>query len=1045
MNKRFLILISILVAAGGLAWLGFYWYNEHHNTLPPVSENELATHLARQHPDAPGQPAVVSVPPLDPKHPVRLAMGALGFPDDQQNRLLGELLTAELSGAKGLELVERQSLDKALRELELNLSGLLRAKEAVRVGKLLRAEWFLLGTVGKKSGTNPIVVARIVDARTGIMRDVGVFSNSKGPSVLAKELGGFVRDCRQGASAPKPRVFLAVGGLTDVGVNHRQADFPQQLRAYLTTAYQGSQLTMLEREYVNTLVDEVRLDLAGLTDDANANPPPPMQSAFWVVDGFYQSFESASYEVEVVFNVSRIFGGRSAHTLRGPPDEAFFRKVKDTIDTTIAKASPLMLAPTKHSESRHELDRGKELFKTGSGQDPIQIVAGLFPVGAGEPDRDRRSRILKDACHSFETVLLLEPDNGEAKLYLSACYRDWGLGRSDEGAQLLKEIAGSPKQDEWSQKARAALGSHYSNFDPAESVRWYKEAVNHSVTAKERSGWQFQVDQASVYAAQHELASTRGATTNSEARSIVESQLFSAIESAEGVYRGKSGGLDCTFGMENFVRSFGRNNWQAGIDRVTTLLPKLNERFPSMQPHILIGLLGVIVDTNSAIIADARKSFAEAAKHPESVLGRANYFESFECAYYRCYRKALFAVCAELMEAKRLASIEARDVAFGERDKVRLAFAYMALARWNDALAILEDLGENGIVMQADGPWVDAWKPYLPARSAALCREKLGLPEPVKADRFTMDKPCLCLHDTSAIGVTPEALWVAINGELVQTDFELHTNKQTRLPISPGAGIPVLCIGPQHIWIGTAGDGLVQYEKASGLCKVLTEKDGLLMNDISSLCLQDKTLWIGFGREGGGGLGKLDLPTGKISSFTPALSADPLSSARSEDREGPPRHSVYSITMGPADDLWMVIRNRGLSRYRPAQNSWETPFGNLNCFGIIGKDMIGAFVLPSGQFTYRTELRRRAMSDKSWENLGGDASLPSSAGLLVINGSDLWLGGLGYIAAYDLPSRKVRRICSIPAKSVDQIEFGGGYLWAKFENHLYRTALSNVR
>jgi hypothetical protein len=225
----------------------------------------------------------------------------------------------------------------------------------------------------------------------------------------------------------------------------------------------------------------------------------------------------------------------------------------------------------------------------------------------------------------------------------------------------------------------------------------------------------------------------------------------------------------------------------------------------------------------------------------------------------------------------------------------------------------------------------------------------------------------------------------------------------------------------------------------------MTEKDGLLMNEISSLCLHDKTLWIGFGREGGGGLGKLDLATGKISSFTPALSADPLSAARSEDRDGPPRHSVYSLTMGPADELWMVIRSRGLSRYRLAQNSWDTPSGDLNCFGIIGKEMIGAFALSSSNFTYRTELRRRPLSDGSWENLGGDAYLPADARLLVLNGLDLWLGGLGYIAVYDLPNRKVRKICNIPAQGVDQIEFGGGYLWVKFDRHLYRAPLSAVR
>ena len=174
MNKRSLLVFCLLLGCGGLAWLLIRWYAEREFHDQAFSEKDLAKAAARLHPNAPTRPAVVPEPPLDPSHRVRLAIGWLGLPDEARNGQVADLLTAELSRAKGLELVDRQSLGTVLRELELNLSGVTRAKDAVRVGKLLHAEWFLLGSTVPAGGSNA-VIARIVDARTGVMRDVGVF------------------------------------------------------------------------------------------------------------------------------------------------------------------------------------------------------------------------------------------------------------------------------------------------------------------------------------------------------------------------------------------------------------------------------------------------------------------------------------------------------------------------------------------------------------------------------------------------------------------------------------------------------------------------------------------------------------------------------------------------------------------------------------------------------------------------------------------------------------------------------------------------------
>ena len=118
MNKRFLILLSVLLVGGGLVWL-VRWNNGREVRLPAASEKERARAAARLNPNLPTQPEVVASVPITPSRPVRLAIGWLGLPDETQNSQVTDLLTAELTGAKGLELVERRSLDKVLREMEM--------------------------------------------------------------------------------------------------------------------------------------------------------------------------------------------------------------------------------------------------------------------------------------------------------------------------------------------------------------------------------------------------------------------------------------------------------------------------------------------------------------------------------------------------------------------------------------------------------------------------------------------------------------------------------------------------------------------------------------------------------------------------------------------------------------------------------------------------------------------------------------------------------------------------------------------------------------
>ena len=868
------------------------------------------------------------------------------------------------------------------------------------------------------------------------------------------------------------------------------------MRAYLTRAYQPSQVTLLEREQVSTLLQEVRLDLAGLTDDPGTNAPQPLQSAFWLVNGFYQSFETSGYEVELALRVNRVFGRTTNFTFRGQAGEAFFGKIRDAIDATLTRASPSILAPTRSSEFRQQLEMGRELFNIASGN----LSLTLGPTVSGrrqlpEQDYTKRRGYLTEAVRALETALLLEPESREARFYLGACLCDEALGRYDEGLGYLRELASSPAEDKWSGKAISAVGWFYSRTDEREAARWFNEAASRTTNAEAAASYRRQARESSAFAAEEQHALQGGTKADAQDRAILEERLLDELKSARDVFKWRSGqkrypGLLLRPGtLRRSLRHQSRGGSPVARRAVAQLDSEVSR--PHSSPLMLSGCFQV--DTNAAVIAEFRKSLADCGEHPEQVLGYATYFEHLLLYPYDwCMDNKLYALAAELVEAKRHASVRRPDIPFDDRDKVRLAFAYLRLESWRQALAVLENLGDVSIVMQADGPWGAAWTPFVPARQAALCREKLGLAPLVKAGHFVMDKPCLCLHTPSTFAASSDGLCVAIGARLLQLGFDLRTNKVVSLPISGFTGITALCLGPDQFWIGTAGEGLIEYDKGNGNCRLLTERDGLLINHISSLCLQEKTLWIGFGHEQAGGLGSLDLRTGRLSAFTPALPADPLDAVVSETADGPPRHAVSGLAVGAPGELWMLVASRGLCRFRAAQKLWDTTtLGNgvwLRCFGVSGESVIGGFSLAEVRLTIRSdrsagntnlvgttdrvvtfeeqsqlqadpamkgritgsavgglpdkaELRLRHLGDGHWETINQQAAFPEPPDVLQLDGSDLWLGGRGYIAAFDLNQNKIRASCTISAKSVDRLQVAGGYLWAQFDKHLYKAPL----
>ncbi len=124
-----------------------------------------------------------AAPPKKKDSDTRPTVAVLRFhAKDRANPELGaqisELLAAVLSDNEQLRMVDRASLQNALTEAELTLTGLVAENEAVKIGQLVGARLIITGrafTLGK----NLYVTAKIVGTETGLTKSVKVTGGAK--------------------------------------------------------------------------------------------------------------------------------------------------------------------------------------------------------------------------------------------------------------------------------------------------------------------------------------------------------------------------------------------------------------------------------------------------------------------------------------------------------------------------------------------------------------------------------------------------------------------------------------------------------------------------------------------------------------------------------------------------------------------------------------------------------------------------------------------------------------------------------------------------
>jgi tetratricopeptide (TPR) repeat protein len=1025
-RKRLLVLGGfVLVILAG--WLGMEWW------LSRPVEGDFSAEVARITGDVPEAPVTVA----RRDGPVKLAIGPLGLAERGSDGAVADLLVAELSADTGFQLVERRDFARIMQEFELGAAGAIKPADAVKLGRLLGAEWFLLGSA-YRSGTNASAVVRLVDAGSGIVRDLLVLRGGGSPVDAAGSLAALLRRQRTGAeSAGKLPEFVAVGGFEDLSVRPRHAGVEAELRNHLTATLAAGPMIVLERELTRLLLEEIRLQQAGLIE--STNPPPRIQSTFWLVDGFWQSFDSVGDEIDLTLRVSRLGGAVGRKNLRASRGTALETAVASAMDGLLKQAqlAGVTRPATRKGEIRAQLAKGMER----SGLTDEDLEARRWPIifprlrwNESENTTARRRENYLAAMQAFESVLLLDPGHAYGKLYLARCLVDPAVNQPREAQDLYRELLDDRVQSV-AESARLSLGySYLLHGEARRSLEWFT-GLQDKAPPERKSAYKYHIDWALSG-----LQEPTPATDSPFRKAKEERALLGVGEWRAQALAGKP--FDSGMFLGDFLR--GRaEGYDEGRRHLAEFAAKLFEAAPEIRPHLLIRVSELMIVTNNPFLGDLEKVLEEARKSPAGVFRPEVFFRELrECLRWvgEPVLRPFSALVSDVLDAATQAGIK---LELDSTHLVRMGYALVEVSRWEDALAKFQQIPEQVVDMDGPGPWGPYPAYVVPANRIRACLRQLGRPVPVDPTLIDLPAPVVIPDRQFVFLPDGDRLWIACCDQLVERPISGGAARTNSLGISSEQGPRVMVQSADTLWIGTAGSGLLEVDKLTKRVRRRTMADGLLFDEVRALHLTAEELWLGYCHERSGGVSRLELRSGRVTTFTGGLPADKADLSSAEQRLAP-RGPVRALVTRGADELWVGVDGVGLKRlYRP-EDSWSTPvprerFSEVACLAASADWVVmGEAPEPvQDDDTHLLTLIRR--DSQKLVHIGPAEGLPYAAVTTVaLDGNRLWIGGPSYLAIMDLDSKRVFKRCLMNSTFVSQLAIQGDDVWVRLNRAIYR-------
>ncbi len=145
--------------------------------LAAAGSKPPATDTAAPPVPPPGQAAPGAAGAKLPAIAVMTLEHASGKPDDEWMGIgFAETITGKLARLRNIRVVERRQIERVMREIALSQTGAVDAAVAVRAGKLLAANYLLVGSVQKLEARRPMlkVNARVIKTESGeVLETVG--------------------------------------------------------------------------------------------------------------------------------------------------------------------------------------------------------------------------------------------------------------------------------------------------------------------------------------------------------------------------------------------------------------------------------------------------------------------------------------------------------------------------------------------------------------------------------------------------------------------------------------------------------------------------------------------------------------------------------------------------------------------------------------------------------------------------------------------------------------------------------------------------------
>jgi tetratricopeptide (TPR) repeat protein len=1016
--------------------------------------------------------------------PIRLAIGGFAVRTDASDiqkldARLTDLLTVRLSQTGDFGLVERQEIESVVKEISLSLSQLSKSEDAIKVGKMLRADWIVVGSISKVEGGDAVIV-KIVDAKTGILRDMtGLALEENDLSSAVEHIATFLAGSIRRPPNSAQRIYIGIGGFEDMSINNRYPDFRKDLRASLERDCNGTSFSIVERTMVNPLLTELRLNLAGLTEGVPQTAIA--QPAFFLVDGFYQSYRDDQSKINLVLRIEKIGGGQHLVVLNEPPGKDIEAKVFEVISNTVSGFRPDTAAVSGKDEAIIQLERGKNRARLPD--------AARYPISPGylggyfeQSDSDKRLKNVSEAIEAFESALLLDPDNTEAKLYLGICLLDPGIGRKDVGRDYLSEVTTTTTNSDFRRLARGKLIESYSDENDRQVINLISAMAKEAKTPLERA------EILGSYPVEN--LHRKGLLSVQEGVNIYETNFLAFCDVHEwNAARGISSMDPFPAVTWNTFTSFERINdfdKSAGERCLDEFLPQAAEKYPGQAPYIWTAYMTWRDSPPPDISKRLRDSLVFCRDHSDKILEIQTFYKGYLPSLLRqgiCSRdRELEEITAGIMQ-------QALELDKSEGGKIQsywrngreapaiyyyFAFSDSEQGKWDEALKIFEWLQMRDAVlygsatMDADGPWGTNGTQVFAAEEVTKCRQHLGLPVQTNVASvrpppeiptqpplpFELGEPVLTLGYPIKFTCDGDQIWL-VDG-FSPFVYQKSTGRlgEIEWPESIERNVTSIRAGKTKVWWATEGSGLVEMDKQTRHCRVYTEKDGLLLPNIRALDLADDRLWIAFGKLDVGGIGYLDLKSQNFIGFTPKLDPGTLLKPNQNSyrfNEGSPsRDCIMGLAQTSSNDLWFVGEHEGLEHYALDKQTWFQ-WGGLKYTSCVAGDaryiVTGGASDSSGleisaqpgvvSIGDHVEIRKWLKPERLAPNF-----LPHQIVVLslAIDGDRLWVGGLGFLALVDLNSSRVEKLCDFDDRKihVQCLQIEGDDLWVAVENKLYR-------